>query len=66
MIASDEVIDPTVFSFEGIRGGPVGMRGGSLNQLLFAIGSGQTRGVDQAPAPTQWSIEKRVIRSVAK
>ena len=66
MIASHEVIDPTVFSFEGIRGGPEGMRGGSLSQLLFGVGSGQTRGVDQAPAPTQWSIEKRIIRSVAK
>ena len=66
MIVSAEVIDPVVFSFEGVRGGPGGMRGGSLSQLLFGIGTGQKRGGKQPPAPSQWSIEKRVIRSVAK
>ncbi len=66
MIVSAEVIDPMLFSFEGVRGGPEGMRGGGLSQLLFGIGSGQKRGGKQPPAPSQWSIEKRVIRSVAK
>lgn len=66
MIVSTEVIDPLVFSFEGVRGGPEGMRGGSLSRLLIGIGTGQTRRGKQPPAPPQWSIEKRVIRSVAK
>jgi hypothetical protein len=66
MIASDEVIDAMVFSFEGVRGGPEGTRGGNLSRLLFGIGSGRTRGVKPSPAASQWSIEKRVIRSVAK
>jgi hypothetical protein len=66
MIVSAEAIDPMVFSFEGVRGGPAGERGGSLSQLLFGIGTGQKRGGKQPPAPSQWSIEKRVIRSVAK
>ncbi|MGD1010349.1 MAG: caspase family protein [Candidatus Aminicenantales bacterium] len=66
MIVSAEAIDPMAFTFEGVRGGPEGMRGGGLSQLLFGIGSGQKRGGKQPPAPSQWSIEKRVIRSVAK
>ena len=66
LIASAEVIDPTAFSFEGVRGGAEGTRGGSTSQLLFGIGSGRTRGAKQPPAPAEWSIEKRVIRSVAK
>jgi len=66
MIVSADVIDPMVLSFEGVRGGPEGKRGGSLSRLLFGIGSGRSRGSDQPPAPSQWSIEKRVIRSVAK
>jgi hypothetical protein len=66
MIVSAEVIDPTVFSFEGIRGGPEGTRGGGVGQLLFGIGSGQKRGAKQPAAPAQWSIERTVIRSVEK
>ncbi len=66
MIVSAEVIDPMVFSFEGVRGGPAGMQSGGLSQLLLGMGSGQTRGGKQPPAPSQWSIEKHVIRSVAK
>ena len=66
MIVSAEIIDPMLLSFEGIRGGPEGIRGGSLSRLLVGIGSGRTRGGKQPPAPSQWSIEKRVIRSVAK
>jgi hypothetical protein len=66
MIVSPEAIDPMVLSFEGVRGGSQGMRGGGISRLLFGLGSGQKRGAAQPPAPPQWSIEKRVIRSVAR
>ena len=67
MVVSDEVIDPYVFSFKGIRGGLDATRGGGgpLGRLLFQLGS--ERGVKAAdPAPTDWSVERRIIRSVVK
>ncbi len=66
MIASPEAIDPTVLSFEGVRGGSRGTRGGGISRLLFGLGSGQKRGAATPPAPPQWSIEKRVIRSISR
>jgi hypothetical protein len=65
MVASAEAIDPTVFSFEGLRGAGEGTRGG-IGGLLVGIGTGRRRGAAQPPAPPQWSVEKRVVRSVAK
>jgi hypothetical protein len=66
MIASEERLNPEMFSFEGIRGAQGGTRGGdsALARLLFQVGSG-TRG-EPEPAPLYWSIQKRVIRSVGK
>jgi hypothetical protein len=67
MVVSDEVIDPYVFSFKGIRGDEGATRGsgGPLGKLLIKLGSESgVRGAD--PAPTEWSIDRRIIRSVAK
>jgi hypothetical protein len=66
MVASAEAIDPAVFSFEGLRGESRGARGGGIGQLLFGIGSGRKRGAARPPAPPRWSVEKRVIRTVAR
>lgn len=66
LIASPEAIDPTVLSFEGVRGGGLSTGGGGLSRLLFGLGSGQKRGAATPPAPPQWSIERRVMQSVAK
>ena len=62
MIASEEVLDQDVFSFQGVRGTPI--RGGQLSRLLFGIGSGR-RG-SGVPVPTNFSIEKHLIRSVER
>jgi hypothetical protein len=66
LLASEEAIpNPGVLAFEGVR-----TRGGSkgdenpLAKLLHGVGSA-TRGT-RAPAPTNWSIQRLLIKSAPK
>jgi hypothetical protein len=68
LLTTQDAIDPSVFTAEGVRTRG-GTRGGAapdaLNQLLSDVNTG-TRGAAKAETPGTWSIEVQTIRSLAK
>ena len=68
LLTTQDAIDPTVFTAEGVRTRG-GTRGGAapdaLSQLLSDVNTG-TRGAAKAETPGTWSIEVQTIRSIAK
>ncbi len=65
MLTTQEAIDPSVFTSEGVRTRG-GSRGGApadpLSQMLSDVSTG-TRGAKAAATPGTWSIELQTIRS---
>lgn len=65
LVSSVQPIDADVFRFDGVRGPPEGLRGlgdGSLSALFRRTGSGSRAATDD-PVPTNWSIERIMLRS---
>ncbi|MCI0535567.1 MAG: DUF4384 domain-containing protein, partial [Verrucomicrobiales bacterium] len=64
MLASEEQVpDPSIFESEGVRGGDP-RRPTPLSRLLRRVGSSTRASQTAAPSPTNWSIDRVVVRSV--
>lgn len=68
LLTTQEAIDPSVFTAEGVRT-RAGTRGGApadaLSQMLSDVNTG-TRAAKRAETPGTWSIELQTVRSVPK
>ena len=65
LLTTQDAIDPSVFTAEGVRTGTRGAPADPLSQMLSDVNTG-TRGAAKAETPGTWSIEVQTIRSVAK
>ena len=65
LLTTQDAIDPSVFTAEGVRAGTRGEPADPLTQMLSDMNTG-TRGAAKAETPGTWSIEVQTIRSVAK
>ena len=61
LLTTAEPIDPEVLRFDGVRGASSDAAGGPLSQLVARVG--RTRGVDDDPVPSSWSVQRLALRS---